>query len=62
MEDITDEFRNKQPVIFGLTCVQAFYKDMVSCTDEEGKTSTSTTPVFTLVESNTLSEDTGISL
>jgi hypothetical protein len=55
MEDITDEFREQTASDFR---PYLYYKPStrtVSCTDEEGKTSTSTTPVFLLVESNTLS-------
>ncbi len=54
MGDITDEFREKTASDFR---PYLYYKSStvtVSCTDEEGNTSTSRTPVYLLVESNTL--------
>ena len=55
MDDITDEFREKTASDFR---PYLYYKPStitVSCTDGEGNTSTSTTHIFLLVESNTLS-------
>lgn len=55
MDDITDEFREKTASDFR---PYLYYKPStitVSCTNEKGETSTSRTPIFLLVESNTLS-------
>lgn len=55
MEDITDEFREKTASDFK---PYLYYKPSsitVSCTSEEGETSTTRTPIYLLVESNTLS-------
>lgn len=55
MEDITDEFREKTASDFR---PYLYYKPStikVTCTDEEGNTSTSKRTIYLLVESNTLS-------
>lgn len=55
MDDITDEFREKVASDFR---PYLYYKPStitVTCTNEEGESSTTRTPIYLLVESNTLS-------